>query len=93
MSIPKLQLVPQPRPQAEVVRHAPDTLDFTQAIVVNRQQLAETVRDARHVSAVLHNVENLDDLSWEEMTGLCRTAHRAARTLAAMLETKEVGAQ
>jgi 3-methyladenine DNA glycosylase Tag len=93
MSIPKLQLVPQPKPQAEVVRHAPDTLDFTRAIIVNREQLAEALRNARHVSAVLHNIENLDDLSWEEMTDLCRTAHRAARDLAAMLETKEVDAQ
>ncbi len=93
MSIPKLQLVPQPQPQAEVIRHLPDTLDFTHAIIVNREQLAETLRDARHVSAVLHNIENLDDLSWEEMTVLCRTAYRAARTLAAMLEAKEVDAQ
>jgi hypothetical protein len=93
MSIPKLQLVPQPKPQAEVVRHAHDTLDFTRAIIVNREQLAEKLGDARHVSNILHNVENLDDLSWEEMTDLCRAAHRAARALAAMLETKEVEAQ
>jgi hypothetical protein len=93
MSIPKLQLVPQPRPQTEVVRHAPDTLDFTRAIIVNREQLAEALRDARHVSGVLHNIENLDDLSWEEMTDLCRRAYKAARALSAMLEAKEVNAQ
>ncbi len=93
MSIPKLQLVPQPQPQAEAIRHAPDTLDFTRAIIVNREQLAEALNDARHVSAILHNIENLDDLSWEEMTDLCRTAYSAARALAAMLEAKEVNAQ
>ena len=93
MSKPKLQLVPQPKPQAEVVRHAPDTLDFTRAIIVNRERLAGALRDARHVSDVLHNIEYLDDLSWDEMTDLCRTAHRAARALAVMLETKEVDAQ
>ena len=79
MSIPKLQLVPQPQPQAEVIRHLPNTLDFTRAIIVNCEQLAEALKDARHVSAVLHNVENLDDLDWHEMTDLCRTAYNAAR--------------
>jgi len=93
MSIPKLQLVPQPKPQAEVIRHAPDTLDFMQAIIVNREHLSEALKDACHVSGVLHNVENLDDLSWEEMTDLCRAAYRATRALAAMLEAKEVSAQ
>ncbi len=93
MSIPKLQLVPQPQPQAEVIRHAPVTLDFTRAIIVNREQLAEALKDARHVSAVLHNVENLDDLDWHEMSDLCRTAYNAARALAIMLGTKEVNVQ
>ena len=93
MSIPKLQLVPQPQPQAEAIRHAPDTLDFTRAIIINREQLTEALRDARHVSAVLHNVENLDDLDWQEMTDLCRTAYNATRALAAMFEAKEVNAQ
>lgn len=31
MSIPELRLFPQPQRQAEVIRHAPDTLDFTEA--------------------------------------------------------------
>ena len=93
MSIPKLQLVPQPKPQAQVIRHAHHTLDFTRAIIVNREQLAEALKDARNVSAVLHNVENLDDLDWHEMTDLCRTAYNAARALAAMLDAKEVNAQ
>ncbi|MDQ3254612.1 MAG: hypothetical protein M3R15_12010 [Acidobacteriota bacterium] len=93
MSIPKLQLVPQPQPQAEVIRHAPDTLDFTRAIIINREQLAEALKDARHISAVLHNIENLDGLDWHEMTELCRTAYNAARALTAMFEAKEVNAQ
>jgi hypothetical protein len=45
------------------MRPAPDTLDFTRAIIVNREQLAEALKDACHVSAVLRNIENLDDLS------------------------------
>ena len=93
MSIPKLQLVPQPQPQAEAIRHAPDTLDFTSAIIVNREQLAEALKDVRHVSVVLHNIENLDDLDWHEMSDLCRTAYNATRTLAAMFDAKEVNAQ
>ncbi len=93
MSIPKLQLVLQPQPQTEVIHHAPDTLDFTRAIIVNREQLAEALKDARHISAVLHNIENLDDLDWNEMSDLCRTAYNAARTLDAMFEAKEVNAQ
>lgn len=93
MSIPKLQLVPQLQPQAEAIRHAPDTLDFTRAIIVNRERLAEALKDVRHVSGVLYNIENLDDLDWHEMADLCRTAYNAARTLTAMFEAKEVNAQ
>jgi len=33
MSKAKRQVVPQPKPQAELVPHAPDTLDFTRAII------------------------------------------------------------
>jgi len=57
MSIPKLQLIPQPQPQAEVIRHAPDTLDFTRAIIVNREQLAEALRDARALTAMFEAKE------------------------------------
>ena len=77
----------------ELIEHQPGTLDFTQAIIVNREQLAEAHKDARYVSAVLHNIENLDDLDWREMSDLCRTAYNAARALAAMLDAKEVNAQ
>ena len=69
------------------------TLDFTLAIIVNREQLTAALRDVRHVSDILHNIENLNDLSWEEMSDLCRTAYRAAQILAAMLEAKEVAAR
>ena len=72
-----------------LIKRQPPTLDFTQAIIVNREQLTNTLRAARHVSNVLHNIENLDDLSWEEMTDLCRTAYNAARALAGMLDRKE----
>lgn len=77
----RLELIPR-QPQTP-------TLDFTQAIIVNREQLADALRDVRHVSGVLHNVENLDDLDWQEMNDLCRTAYRAAQSLAAMLDRKE----
>ncbi len=77
----------------ELITRQTPTLDFTRAIIVNREQVAETLKDARHVSAVLHNIENLNDLDWEEMTDLCRTAYNATRALAAMLDVKEVNAQ
>ena len=76
-----------------LIERQPATLDCTQAIIVNREQLAEAHRDARHVSTILHNIENLDDLDWREMSDLCRTAYNAARALAAMLDMKEVNAQ
>ena len=93
MSIPKLQLVPQPQPQAEIIRHAPETLDFSRAFIVNREQLIEAHREARHAAQILHNIENLSDLDWEEMTELCRTAHRTVQLLSTMLDRKEVHAQ
>jgi hypothetical protein len=92
MSIAREQLEAQ-QPRAELIPHAPTTLDFTSTIIVNREQLAEALKDARHVSGILHNIENLDDLDWHEMTDLCRTAYSAARALAGMLDAKEVNAQ
>ena len=71
-----------------IKRQPAATLDFTQAIIVNREQLTEAHREARHVSGVLHNIENLNDLDWDEMTDLCRTAYRAAQLLSAMLDRK-----
>ncbi len=86
MSIPKLQLVPQP--PAELSTHAPATLDFTKTIIVNREQLTEAHADARHVSRVLHNVENLSDLDYSELAYLCRTLYHATEVLGAMLNPK-----
>ena len=77
----------------DLIQRQPATLDFTQAIIVNRKQLAEAHKDARYVSTILHNIEHLDDLDWREMSDLCRTAYNAARALAALLEAKEVYAQ
>ena len=59
-----------------LIKRQTPTLDFTQAIIVNREQLTDTLRDVRHVSGVLHNIENLDDLDWEEMTDLCLKRRR-----------------
>ncbi len=86
MSIPKLQLVPQP--QAELSTHAPATLDFSKTIIVSREQLTEAYRETRHVSRVLHNVENLSDLDYTELAYLCRTLHHATEVLGAMLNPK-----
>ncbi len=77
MSIAKLQLVPQPQP--ELITHEPATLDFTQAIIVNREQLSEAYTDARHVSRCLHNIDNLSDLDFSELACLCRTLHHELR--------------
>ncbi len=93
MSIPKLQLVPQPRPQAEIITHAPDTLDFTKTMIVNREQLTEAHADASHVSRVLHNAENLSDLDISELVYLCRTIYHATEILGAMLSAPEVAAR
>ncbi len=89
MSIPNLQLVPQPKPQTEIITHAPTTLDFTKALVVNREQLTEAYTDTSHVSRCLHNVENLSDLDFSELAYLCRTIHHATEVLGAMLNAKE----
>ena len=67
-----------------LMKHQLSMLDSSPAVIVNRAQLAEAHREARHVSAVLHNLENLDDLGWEEMNDLCRTAYRAAQLLEAI---------
>ncbi len=86
MSIAKLQLVPQP--QAEIITHAPTTLDFTKTVIVSREQLTDAYTDARHVSRVLHNVENLSDLDYSELDDLCRTLHHATEVLGTMLNPK-----
>jgi len=86
MSIAKLQLVTQP--PAEIIAHAPTMLDFTNAVIVSREQLTEAYTDARHVSRVLHNVENLSDLDFSELAYLCRTLHHATEVLDGMLNAK-----
>ena len=93
MSISKLQLVGQQPQQAEIITHEPATLDFTKAIIVNREQLTEAYTDARHVSRILHNVENLSDLDFSELACLCRTLHHATEVLGAMLNQKGAAAR
>jgi hypothetical protein len=91
MSIPKLQLVPQPCPQAEIITDAPATLDSAKTIIVNREQLSEAHEDARHISSALYNAENLSDLDISELADLCRTIYHAIEVLSAMLNaTPEV---
>lgn len=93
MSIPKLQLVPQPRPQAEIIAHAPATLDSAKTILVNRKQLSEAREGAHHISSALHNAENLSDLNISELADLCRRIYHAIEVLSAMLNvTPEVAA-
>ena len=90
MSIHKLQLVPQP--QAEIITHEPATLNFSMAIIVNREQLTEAYTDARHVSRVLHNVENLSDLDYSDLDDLCRTIHHVTEVLGTMQNPKGAAA-
>ena len=87
MSIAKLRLVPQ-EPRAATLTHAPDTLDFTKSLIVNREQLTEAHADARFVSQQLHNIESLTDLDWSELAYLCRTIYHAAEVLGDMLGVK-----
>lgn len=87
MSIAKLRLVPQ-QPRAELITHAPHTLDFTKSLIVNREHLTEAYEDARHVSQQLHNIENLTDLDSSELAYLCRTIYHAAEVLGDMLGGK-----
>ncbi len=86
MSIPKLQLIPQP--QAEIIAHATATLDFTHTIIVNREQLTEAYMDAQGVGRILHNVENLSNLDYSELAYLCRTLHHATEVLDGLLNAK-----
>jgi len=86
VSIHKLQLVPQPH--AEIITHEPATLNFSMAIIVNREQLTDAYTDARHVSRVLHNVENSSDLDYSDLDDLCRTLHHVTEALGGMLNAK-----
>ncbi len=81
---------PTPTPRLALIKSTTPTdaemLDFTAAVIVNREQLTEAYQSVRAVSGILCNVENLDDLNWQEMTNLCRTTSRAARLLGAMVD-------
>ena len=92
MSIPKLRLPAQPSRQAEIITHRPRTLDFTQAVIVNREQLREAYAKARFASRRLHHVENIDELDAAALDDLCRSLHRATEVLGRMLH-KEVAAR
>ena len=70
----------------------PGPLTGPDTITISRAELAALLREARHVSRVLNGVENLNELDWEAMSGLCRAAFRTTRALSAMLDTKEVHA-
>ena len=59
-------------------------------IIVKRNELNIVLQDAGYVSNTLHNIENLDDLSWQEMTELCRTSYRVVKLLSALIQEKEV---
>ncbi len=84
---------PTTKPALALVKRQPDTLDFTKAIIVSREQLEEAYKDVRGVSGVLHCINSLDDLDYDEMLDLCRTAYHAKQLLAAMLEAEGVQAR
>ena len=87
MSIAKLRLEWQ-QPPAEIIPHAPVTLDFASAIIVNREQLAEAYSKARFASRRLSNIEDMSELDIEAVDDLCRTLFRATRLLGEMLNAK-----
>ncbi len=87
MSIAKLQLAAQ-HPPAEIIPHAPATLDFANAIIVNREQLAEAYSKARFASRRLDNIEGVSELDIEALDDLCRSLYHATELLGEMLNAK-----
>ncbi len=87
MSIAKLRLAAQ-QPSAEIIPHAPATLDFASAIIVNREQLSEAYSKARFASRRLDNIEGVSELDIEALDDLCRSLYRATELLGEMLNAK-----
>ncbi len=87
MSIANIELITQ-QSQAGVITHAPNTLDFTNTIIVNRAQLTETYEETADISRRLHRIEDLTELDYSDLDYLCRTIHRAAQALGGMIEAK-----
>lgn len=92
MSIIKIRLSAQPLPQAEIITHQRNTLDFTQAVIVNREQLQEAYAKARFASRRLHYIENIDEIDLAALEDMCRSLHRATEVLGRMLHKGEVSA-
>lgn len=77
---------------AEHIPHAAETHDFTQAIIVNRDQLTAAYIKARFAARRLSSVENLSELDFEAIDDLCRSLYQATTALAEMLDTKGAAA-
>ncbi|MBA3712365.1 MAG: hypothetical protein H0W76_07925 [Pyrinomonadaceae bacterium] len=90
MSITELRLVPQLKAQADhkqaETTHQLAAIELTQAVIVNREQLTEAYEDVRGVSRQLHNIEDLSELDWCDLSAMMRRIHHATEALAAMLE-------
>ncbi len=87
MSITKFRPVTQ-QPQSEIIAHQPDTLDFTNTIIVNRERLAEAYSKARFAARRLSQIEGASELDIEAIDDLCRSLHRSTDVLAEMLNAK-----
>lgn len=87
MSIAKRELEAQ-QPPAELITHAPATLDFASAIIVNREQLTEAYSKARFASRRLQTIESASALDIEAIDDLCRSLYRATHLLGEMLSAK-----
>lgn len=87
MTKTKLDLVANQ--QAEVIQFVSAKLTLNENLTVARSELTQVLRDANYVSNMLHNIENLDDLDWQDMTDLCRTACRIVKSLNIIIDRKE----
>ena len=79
------------RPALQLIARAPETLDFSEAIVVNRHKLASAHRNITRANNLLHEVEGLDELNPAEYFDLLKLSLDAAGLLGAMLNGSSEG--
>lgn len=86
MSKTKLHLVANQ--QAKVIQFESVKPVRYENLTVTRCELTQVLRDANYISNTLHNVENLDDPDWQDITDLCRTACRIVNSVNAIIDRK-----
>lgn len=77
--------VAPPEPIAHAANKS-DTLNYTQTLTVNREQLTHVYTKARFVARRLSNVENLCEFDMEAIDDLCRSLFQATQILNEMLD-------